>query len=74
MDGSGSAFTPNVVRVGVNVHHSVKSMALDTLVSARLGTGDQVCSASGGGGGHQRGMVVAEYSCRGWWCAPDPTR
>jgi hypothetical protein len=32
-------YTPNVVRVGVNVHHSVAAVSLDTIVSARLGDG-----------------------------------
>ncbi|KAL4853029.1 putative helicase MAGATAMA 3 [Chlorella vulgaris] len=36
-DHSGRVFTPNVVRVGVNIHHSVQSVALDTLVQLRLG-------------------------------------
>jgi hypothetical protein len=36
-DQEGRSFTPNVVRVGVNIHHSVLSVALDTLVDTRLG-------------------------------------
>lgn len=36
-DQEGHVFTPNVVRVGVNIHHSVQSVALDTLVQHRLG-------------------------------------
>ena len=43
-DQEGRMFTPNVVRVGVNIHHSVQSVALDTLVDHRLGrdSGSQV--------------------------------
>ncbi|KAL6776825.1 hypothetical protein ACKKBF_B31070 [Auxenochlorella protothecoides x Auxenochlorella symbiontica] len=37
-DKDGKAFTPSVVRVGVNIHHSVQSVALDTLVTLRLGS------------------------------------
>ncbi|KAL4448164.1 hypothetical protein ABPG75_005383 [Micractinium tetrahymenae] len=36
-DQDGRVFTPNVVRVGVSIHHSVQSVALDTLVDHRLG-------------------------------------
>lgn len=36
-DQEGHVFTPNVVRVGVSIHHSVQSVALDTLVEHRLG-------------------------------------
>ncbi|PRW45131.1 putative helicase MAGATAMA 3 [Chlorella sorokiniana] len=36
-DQDGRVFTPNVVRVGVSIHHSVQSVALDTLVEHRLG-------------------------------------
>jgi hypothetical protein len=36
-DQDGRVFTPNVVRVGVSIHHSVQSVALDTLVAQRLG-------------------------------------
>eukprot|EP00803_Ostreobium_quekettii_P007947 evm.model.scf_520.6 EVM.evm.TU.scf_520.6 scf_520:61854-71225(+) len=36
MDKNGKSYTPNVVRVGVNAHHSVKSVELDTLVNQKL--------------------------------------
>lgn len=41
LDKHGSTFAPSIVRVGVNVHHSVKSVALETLVDKRLGTSEQ---------------------------------
>jgi senataxin len=37
LDQEGKRFTPKVVRVGVNIHHSVQSVALDTLVLMSLG-------------------------------------
>lgn len=45
MDDQGRAFAPSVVRIGVNPHHSVNAVALDTLVEARmadLGSGKAV--------------------------------
>uniref|UniRef100_A0A7S1X684 DNA2/NAM7 helicase helicase domain-containing protein n=1 Tax=Tetraselmis chuii TaxID=63592 RepID=A0A7S1X684_9CHLO len=36
MDKDGRMYTPSIVRVGVNIHHSVSSVGLDTLVSHRL--------------------------------------
>jgi len=39
MDGEGQVFAPSVVRIGVNVHHSVQEVALETLVEKRLGSG-----------------------------------
>lgn len=56
MDGTGGSFTPNVVRMGVHVHHSVKSVALDALVEARHGGKVHYC-----GCGHQG-------SLSGWMC------
>lgn len=41
MDDHGKMYTPSIVRVGVNAHHSIKSVALDALVTHRL-----VCDAS----------------------------
>jgi len=41
MDGSGGPFQPSVVRVGVNVHHSVESVSLEALIAARLGDGGE---------------------------------
>lgn len=38
MDKDGKNFAPNIVRAGVNVHHSVECVSLDTLVTQRLGT------------------------------------
>lgn len=39
LDKDGNIFTPNIVRIGVNIHHSVQSVALDNLVQHRLGRG-----------------------------------
>jgi senataxin len=46
VDGRGRPYTPSVVRIGVNAHRSVRSVALDSLVDARL-----AAAAAGGGGG-----------------------
>ncbi|CAK0762015.1 hypothetical protein CVIRNUC_002915 [Coccomyxa viridis] len=35
LDWKGNAYSPSIVRVGLSVHHSVASVALDTLVSKR---------------------------------------
>nr|PNR52158.1 hypothetical protein PHYPA_008532 [Physcomitrium patens] len=35
-DENGQAYTPNVVRVGLNAHHSVSAVTMDTLVNQRL--------------------------------------
>ena len=43
MDKNGKSYTPNVVRVGVNAHHSVKSVELDTLVNQKLAKAEKVC-------------------------------
>ena len=32
----GKSYSPSVVRVGLSVHHSVESVALDTLVQKNL--------------------------------------
>ncbi len=40
----GNAYSPSIVRVGLSVHHSVASVALDTLVSKRA-QADKVSSA-----------------------------
>ena len=37
VDGAGATYSPTIVRVGVNVHHSVKQVHMDTLISQRLG-------------------------------------
>jgi len=36
MDDHGKMYTPSIVRVGVNIHHSVASVSLDNLVTHRL--------------------------------------
>eukprot|EP00884_Botryococcus_braunii_P016658 jgi/Botrbrau1/3676/Bobra.0008s0007.1 len=36
LDRQGRRYTPNVVRVGLNVHHSVESVSLESAVAARL--------------------------------------
>lgn len=46
------------VRVGVSIHHSVQSVALDTLVAHRLG-GDAVKVGAGGVGWRLRARWVA---------------
>lgn len=33
-DENGMMYTPNLVRVGLNVHHSVQAVSMDTLVRA----------------------------------------
>ena len=38
-DKNGNVFTPNIVRVGVDIHHSVQTVALDNLVRHRLERG-----------------------------------
>ncbi|GFH19879.1 uncharacterized protein HaLaN_16907, partial [Haematococcus lacustris] len=45
MDKDGAMYTPSLVRIGVNAHHSVRPVFLDTLVEARLGS-DTVCAPS----------------------------
>ncbi|WIA30316.1 hypothetical protein OEZ86_000404 [Tetradesmus obliquus] len=41
LDGSGARYDPSIVRIGVNVHHSVKSVSLEKLVDAKLGVTDR---------------------------------
>lgn len=36
-NATGATYSPTLVRVGINVHHSVESVSMDTLVSQRLG-------------------------------------
>ena len=36
-DATGATYSPTLVRVGINVHHSVESVSMDTLVSQRVG-------------------------------------
>ncbi|KAK9812831.1 hypothetical protein WJX72_004417 [[Myrmecia] bisecta] len=38
MNKQGQVYPPSIVRVGLSVHHSVQSVALDTLVEAKLQT------------------------------------
>jgi senataxin len=42
LDGTGQRYDPSIVRIGVNVHHSVKSVSLEKLVDAKLGVTDRV--------------------------------
>jgi len=35
-DEAGLSYTPSVVRVGLNAHHSVSAVTMDTLVSVAL--------------------------------------
>lgn len=42
LDGSGSRFDPSIVRIGVNVHHSVKQVSLEAQLEQKLGTGERV--------------------------------
>ncbi|KAJ9510377.1 hypothetical protein QJQ45_015835 [Haematococcus lacustris] len=51
MDKDGAMYTPSLVRIGVNAHHSVRPVFLDTLVEARLG------SDTGGKGGTGAGTI-----------------
>eukprot|EP00775_Hariotina_reticulata_P010999 gene10999-11153_t len=41
LDGTGARYDPSIVRIGVNVHHSVKQVALESLVDAKLGVTDR---------------------------------
>eukprot|EP00878_Enallax_costatus_P007720 GHUV01008081.1.p1 GENE.GHUV01008081.1~~GHUV01008081.1.p1 ORF type:complete len:869 (+),score=299.72 GHUV01008081.1:2923-5529(+) len=41
LDGSGKRFDPSLVRIGVNVHHSVKHVSLESLVDAKLGVSEK---------------------------------
>ena len=44
---SGSPYSPTLVRVGVNVHHSVESVSMEALVRERVGeVGDKVAAAA----------------------------
>ena len=43
MDKNGKSYMPNVVRVGVNAHDSIKSVELDTLVNQKLAKAEKVC-------------------------------
>ena len=54
MDARGNMYAPSIVRIGVNVHHSVKSVSLDAIVDSRLGV-DQVRGGEGGGEGGEGG-------------------
>lgn len=63
VDKHGAAFTPSVVRVGVSIHHSVQSVALDTLVDLRLGAeGAKPGAASRGERDRLRMAVLEEAS------------
>jgi hypothetical protein len=42
LDGSGARFDPSIVRIGVNVHHSVKQVSLEAQLEQKLGTGERV--------------------------------
>eukprot|EP00879_Flechtneria_rotunda_P030366 GHRR01032991.1.p1 GENE.GHRR01032991.1~~GHRR01032991.1.p1 ORF type:complete len:266 (+),score=55.51 GHRR01032991.1:320-1117(+) len=37
LDGSGKRYDPSIVRIGVTLHHSVKTVSLEMLVDAKLG-------------------------------------
>lgn len=42
LDGAGNRFDPSIVRIGVNVHHSVKSVSLESQLEQKLGGNDRV--------------------------------
>jgi senataxin len=42
LDGAGNRFDPSIVRIGVNVHHSVKQVSLESQLEQKLGTTDRV--------------------------------
>jgi hypothetical protein len=44
LDGAGNRFDPSIVRIGVNVHHSVKSVSLESQLEQKLGGNDRVSS------------------------------
>lgn len=46
-DEYGQAYIPSVVRVGVNPHHSVQSVAMDYLVEQRLSSMDRATTSAG---------------------------
>jgi senataxin len=42
LDGSGARYDPSIVRIGVNVHHSVKSVSLEAQLEQKLGSTERV--------------------------------
>jgi hypothetical protein len=44
VDAGGGTYIPSIVRVGVNAHHSIASVSMDTLADQRMQTSQQqVC-------------------------------
>ena len=43
---SGASYSPTLVRVGVNVHHSVEAVSMESLVRERVGATDDAGAAS----------------------------
>ena len=70
MDGEGQVFAPSVVRIGVNVHHSVQEVALETLVEKRLGSGGDVRKGKRAGeeDGREGGGELDEQGGNLWLC------
>ncbi|KAL3678344.1 hypothetical protein R1sor_021300 [Riccia sorocarpa] len=46
-DEKGMLYTPNIVRVGLNAHHSVQPVAMDTLVQHRLSSTERSAVSAG---------------------------
>ncbi|KAL2629456.1 hypothetical protein R1flu_014142 [Riccia fluitans] len=46
-DEKGMLYTPNIVRVGLNAHHSVQAVAMDTLVQHRLSSTERSAVSAG---------------------------
>ncbi|CAM6125409.1 unnamed protein product [Calypogeia fissa] len=46
-DENGMMYTPNIVRVGLNVHHSVQAVSMDTLVQHRLSSTERSAVTAG---------------------------
>ncbi|KAG0597404.1 hypothetical protein M758_UG335400 [Ceratodon purpureus] len=46
-DENGQTYTPSVVRVGLNAHHSVSAVSMDTLVTQRLSGVDKSAVSAG---------------------------
>ncbi|OAE31740.1 hypothetical protein AXG93_4874s1030 [Marchantia polymorpha subsp. ruderalis] len=46
-DEKGMMYTPNIVRVGLNAHHSVQSVSMDTLVQHRLSSTERSAVSAG---------------------------
>lgn len=62
LDGAGQRYDPSLVRIGVNVHHSVKSVSLEKLVDAKLGVTEKVRSRNTGVQAGRRPLLTGQDS------------